>query len=120
MGLGIREIPRLVLYVDPMRLCGRPGCNEPATATFTFNSGQRCVWIDHVGRTNASAGHLCHRHADSLAPPRGWELQDRRQLARVLEHPGDAAAAAPAPVDDGILDAETPLLARAFRGARAS
>jgi hypothetical protein len=108
-----------------MRLCGRPGCNEPATATFTFNSGQRCVWVDHVGRTDATAGHLCHRHADALAPPRGWEVQDRRQLARVLEHPGEAtpAPAADAPVDpagDGMLDARTPLLARAFRSARAS
>lgn len=103
-----------------MRLCGRPGCNEPATATFTFNSGQRCVWIDHVGRTNASAGHLCHRHADGLAPPRGWELQDRRSLARVLEHPGETPVPAAATVDDGILDAQTPLLARAFRSARAS
>ena len=78
------------------------------------------MWIDHVGRTNASAGHLCHRHADSLAPPRGWELQDRRSLARVLGHPADATPPPPTPVNDGILDAETPLLARAFRGARAS
>jgi len=96
------------------------------TATFTFNSGQRCVWVDHVGRTDATAGHLCHRHADALAPPRGWELQDRRQLARVLEHPADPTPPAPPadpaadPAAGGMLDARTPLLARAFRSARAS
>ncbi len=106
-----------------MKLCGRPGCNEPATATFTFNSGRRCVWVDHVGRTDAAAGHLCHRHADTLAPPRGWELHDRRQLARVLEHPVEPAASANEPiesVEEALLNANTPLLARAFRAARAS
>ena len=93
-----------------MRLCGRPGCNEPATATFTFNSQHQSVWLDHLGQTNASAGHLCQRHADALAPPRGWELHDRRDLARVIEHPAEPEKA----VDEE----RTPLLARAFRGAR--
>ncbi|MBA2325197.1 MAG: DUF3499 family protein [Actinobacteria bacterium] len=93
-----------------MRRCGRPGCNEPATATFTFSSRHQSVWLDHLGQTNASAGHLCQRHADALAPPRGWELHDRRDLARVIEH-----AAEPEPEID---ESRTPLLARAFRGAR--
>ncbi len=93
-----------------MRLCGRQGCNEPATATFTFNSRHRSVWLYHFGQNNASAGHLCARHADALAPPRGWELHDRRDLAQVIEHPGE-----PEPALD---EQRTPLLARAFRGAR--
>ena len=94
-----------------MRLCGRPGCDEPATATFTFNSRQQTVWLDHLEESPASAGHLCQQHADRLSPPRGWELQDRRDLARVIDHPGEE--------DDLELDeARTPLLARAFRASR--
>jgi len=99
-----------------MRLCGRPGCNEPATASFTFNSDARAVWLDHVGRLHATAGYICHRHADAFMPPRGWELHDRRDLARVLDHRNDPAP--PEPALDPVLDAQTPLLARAFRGAR--
>jgi hypothetical protein len=93
-----------------VRLCGRPGCDEPATATFTFNSKLQAVWLDHFGETPASAGHLCRRHADMLTPPRGWELHDRRDLARVIDHPGESEL----PVDES----RTPMLARAFRGAR--
>lgn len=105
-----------------MRLCGRPGCSEPATASFTFSSDARAVWLDHVGRINATAGYICHRHADAFLPPRGWELHDRRDFARVVEHRGEPPApeaeAAPDPTLDPALDAQTPLLARAFRGAR--
>lgn len=104
-----------------MKRCGRPGCNEPATASFTFNSRARAVWLDHVGRLHASAGHLCHRHADALAPPRGWEIHDRRDLAGVLEHAGgqeDSSSATEPASPEAALEARTPLLARAFRGAQ--
>jgi hypothetical protein len=90
----------------------------------TFNSRQRMVWLDHLGRSPAAAGHLCLRHADALVAPRGWTLEDRRVVAPVV---GDAAAPARAdhpPAGEGgapdLLDAQTPLLARAFRAARAS
>jgi len=99
-----------------MKLCGRPGCNEPATASFTFSSDARAVWLDHIGRLHATAGYVCHRHADSFMPPRGWELHDRRDLARVLDHRSEPEPQDPAL--DPVLDAQTPLLARAFRGAR--
>jgi hypothetical protein len=100
------------------RLCGRPGCGEPATASFTFNSGARAVWLDHIGRIDATAGYICHRHADTFLPPRGWELHDRRDFARVLDHRGEQQKPRPEPEADPVLDAQTPLLARAFRGAR--
>jgi hypothetical protein len=93
-----------------MRLCGRPGCSERATATFTFSSKHQMVWLDHVGQTNASAGHLCQHHADGLTPPRGWELVDRRDLARVIDHLVEA--------ETQVDESRTPMLARAFRGAR--
>jgi hypothetical protein len=94
------------------------------------------------------AGVLCARHADALTPPRGWHLQDRRvrtprlwddrpmapkppreprvAVARLEteeeappplpfdEAPPDACPAAVTP----LLDARTPLLARAFAGVR--
>jgi hypothetical protein len=86
-----------------MRLCGRPGCNAEAAATFTFSSAQGVVWLDRLGSAPAAAGRLCAPHADALVAPRGWQLHDRR-----APHPAD------------LLDARSPLLARAFRGARAS
>jgi hypothetical protein len=108
-----------------MRLCGRPGCKEPATASVTFNSDARSVWLDHVGRLHATAGYLCHRHATSLSAPVGWTLHDRRDVAHVLERRGESPAAEQAQTEpspelevEAALDAQTPLLARAFRGAR--
>jgi len=73
----------------------------------------------------ARAGELCHRHARSLTPPRGWSIEDRRPPAK---------AAPPQPVANGdrdgdrarfeseaelrtLLDAHSPLLARAFRSS---
>jgi hypothetical protein len=36
------------------------------------------VWLDALSDGTARAGDLCTRHADSLAPPNGWERVDRR------------------------------------------
>lgn len=58
--------------------CARPGCHRSATARFGFDSAARIVWIDAVSDAGNAAGDLCTRHADRLAPPRGWELRDLR------------------------------------------
>jgi hypothetical protein len=172
------------------RLCGRPGCSGPATATFTFDATRCVVWLNPLSDGTARAGDLCTRHADALAPPQGWERVDRRAPRPVevqaapkpttpaapsantagdsdsaepddllparrrrrskrwsevptLFEPDEAAASADAPpraepapeplhpsepawlpryaadIDlDGVLDADTPLLARAFRNVR--
>lgn len=60
------------------RLCGRPGCSAPATVTFTFDATARIVWLDDIVESTARAGDLCTRHAESMAPPRGWVRDDRR------------------------------------------
>src|SRR5262249_43832328 len=60
------------------RQCARSGCSAPATATFTFDSGTRTVWLDVPSLGAARAGELCDRHAGALTPPRGWHLDDRR------------------------------------------
>ena len=98
------------------RQCARFGCSAPAVATFTFDSGARTVWLDIPAVGAARAGELCDRHARVLTPPRGWQLEDRRA------EPEPAAGPAPKPVAldrelHDLLDARTPLLARAFRSS---
>jgi hypothetical protein len=61
------------------RLCARPGCGAPATATLRFQSTQRQAWLVELDE-NASRtqGDLCPRHAAALVLPRGWVLHDER------------------------------------------
>ena len=64
--------------------CSRTQCGVPAAARVTFDALSCFVWIDpfddggplDVGARGA--GVLCTRHADTLVPPRGWAVQDRR------------------------------------------
>ena len=98
------------------RQCARFGCSAPAVATFTFDSGARMVWLDIPTVGAARAGELCDRHARGLKPPKGWQLEDRR----VEPDPASAPAAKPVALDAellDLLDARTPLLARAFRSS---
>ena len=60
------------------RHCGRPGCNAVATATFSFDATRCLVWINSIEDGMPRAGDLCARHADGMAPPKGWERVDRR------------------------------------------
>ncbi len=78
------------------RLCGRPGCSGPATATFTFDATRCVVWLNPLSDGTARAGDLCTRHADALAPPQGWERVDRRapDLAATPATPATATRSA--------------------------
>jgi len=102
------------------RQCARFGCSAPAVATFTFDSGVRTVWLDVPTVGAARAGELCDRHARVLRPPRGWQLEDRRAEP---DPPAPAPASAgqkPGALDEelhALLDARSPLLARAFRSS---
>ena len=40
------------------------------------------VWLDAMSDGAPRAGDLCTRHADAMAPPKGWDRIDRRVLAR--------------------------------------
>jgi hypothetical protein len=90
------------------RLCARSGCSAPATATFTFDTRDLTVWLDVPAEGGARAGELCERHVRALTPPQGWHLEDRRgardRAAEQLE---------------AVLDAHSPMLARAFQNAGA-
>ncbi len=123
------------------RRCARFGCNATATATFTFDSRAQIVFLDTPADGGARAGELCGRHAAALQPPRGWQLEDRRSGAAPIATTFAPAPAAPAPGAaatpaaarpqlaafasglgpdselDGMLDAQSPLLARAFRSS---
>ena len=60
------------------RHCGRPGCSALATVTFSFDAAQCVVWLNPISDGAPRAGDLCTRHADAMAPPKGWERIDRR------------------------------------------
>jgi hypothetical protein len=154
--------------------CSRVGCSGHAVASFCFDGRAALVWLDPLDpERGVGAGVLCVRHADTLTPPRGWHLQDRRTRTprlwvdrpgstststRIVKEPvvaapatnGDAIAAraaappadplpftteatvttadaeprfpaAPEPANvDDLLDARSPLLARAFAAAGSS
>ena len=60
------------------RHCGRPGCSALATVTFSFDAAQCVVWLNPISDGAPRAGDLCTRHADAMAPPKGWDRIDRR------------------------------------------
>lgn len=111
--------------------------------SFGFDADRLLVWIS-VRRPLADpmqSGSLCRRHADAMVVPQGWTLDDRREpnaprqlaledqvrtVADVAGPVSDPDRTAPIPWSpvfdeaddlDGTLSADTPLLARAFRGA---
>jgi hypothetical protein len=120
-------------------VCARQFCSAPAIARLDFDGEARVAWIDDLGGDKpAAACCLCRRHADSLTPPRNWEMRDLRSQsagtvvtipAEPLPAPVPVPAAAEmspawsprlfASVDAGaVLDVTSPLLSRAFRGVR--
>jgi Protein of unknown function (DUF3499) len=84
------------------RLCDRPGCAAPAVVTFTFEPAALTVWVADLLEDPTGPGHdLCETHGGRLSAPRGWTLADQRTVRPVV----------PA------LDAQSPMLSRAFRSA---
>jgi hypothetical protein len=68
-----------------MRTCARPGCNEAAGATLSYDYAARTVWLDHRALEDHPMSHdLCAAHADRLRVPVGWSLQDRRGTLPLL------------------------------------
>ncbi len=61
------------------RLCGRPACPAPASATLSFSYATRTLWLDDLGEPQPQVIDLCRDHADRLRPPVGWEGLDRRR-----------------------------------------
>jgi hypothetical protein len=109
------------------RQCAWFGCSAIASATYTFDSSTCTVWLDTPFEGGARAGDLCDRHARSLRPPRGWQVEDRRAGGVEDRHNAsveEPTPAVPAPDPETelrkMLDAHSPLLSRAFRSSGAS
>jgi hypothetical protein len=75
MALGYGEA------MERARLCSRPGCAQPATATLVFQYAIRTLWLEDLGEANPHTIDMCTMHADRLNPPRGWTGEDRRRSA---------------------------------------
>ncbi len=65
---------------DMTRSCARPGCGDPATATFGYDYAERTVFLDPLAEEAHPASYdVCRRHADTLKVPNGWQLIDQRR-----------------------------------------
>lgn len=111
--------------------CSRAWCDDDGVVRVDFDGGARRVWIDDADRGRmAPALILCRRHAAALTPPLHWELHDlrrasgephpagRRGADRLVGTASGSTGWRPrfdrADDLDGVLDARSPLLARAF------
>jgi hypothetical protein len=90
------------------RICSRPGCSLPASATLTFAYEPRSARIVSLtDQAEPEAYDLCGDHADRTKPPYGWSLADERPDEPLL--PGER------PRDLGS-DRTVAVLAAALRG----
>lgn len=68
-----------------MRQCNRSACSEPAAATLGYDYATRTAWlVDAISEPHPATYDLCHRHADGLTIPMGWELHDQRRIVTPL------------------------------------
>lgn len=66
---------------DMRRRCARPDCAEAASVTLSYDYGSATVWIEPLTADDHPMTHdLCERHGARTAPPRGWDLVDRRRM----------------------------------------
>lgn len=80
------------------RLCGRPGCSEPASVAYGMRAEDLVFWLDVLPEsTDAIGGVLCRRHANSMVVPRGWTLDDLRDPDLHLFRPPERAEPAVRP-----------------------
>ncbi|MDI6023778.1 DUF3499 family protein [Leucobacter sp. UT-8R-CII-1-4] len=57
------------------RLCARVGCAQVARYTLTADYTDRMMAVGPLSpERTPPALDLCERHAESLAPPEGWQL----------------------------------------------
>jgi hypothetical protein len=71
------------------RLCELPSCSRLADVAYGFDAPKRLVWFDQYDDSvsHTAAGRLCRRHAESLIPPRGWVVENRRAVDGTLFEP---------------------------------
>ncbi|MFQ5966376.1 MAG: DUF3499 family protein [Acidimicrobiia bacterium] len=61
-------------------------CGAAALAVMSYSYPARAVWLDDLaGSVEPGSDYaLCGAHADSLSPPMGWTLADRRTSVRLF------------------------------------
>ena len=64
-----------------MAYCSKPNCRNPASVVLAYSYGDRLVLLEDCpdGRLPPQTYALCPVCADGLQPPKGWDLQDRRE-----------------------------------------
>lgn len=61
------------------RLCSRPTCSNPSSATMSYDYAGHTVWLDDLAaELDPNSYDLCPQHADRLSVPQGWTSTDRR------------------------------------------
>lgn len=61
------------------RKCARPTCNAAAVATLSYSYAESTVWIVDLSDESHPMTHdLCHRHANAVQAPQGWQVEDLR------------------------------------------
>nr|WP_218881863.1 DUF3499 domain-containing protein [Nesterenkonia xinjiangensis] len=94
--------------VDSSRRCTRSGCGRPAVATLTYSYQDSTVVVGPMSVYSEPHSYdLCAHHADTVNPPRGWEVMrldypsapaepqdDLLALADAVRHGEDADRAA--------------------------
>jgi hypothetical protein len=73
--------------------CERPGCSALAEVLYGFDPGRLLVWLEQgVVPEGLQSNALCRRHADALAVPKGWSIDDRREsVPRLFSAPKSAS-----------------------------
>ncbi len=84
-GTGNWPAPDISTQIDRPRLanrqCSRTGCSDAAAVTLSYHYGKSQVWIDQLSPEREPHMYdMCAYHAAGLSVPRGWHLDDRRQL----------------------------------------
>ncbi|OSM42183.1 DUF3499 domain-containing protein [Nesterenkonia sp. PF2B19] len=93
--------------MDSSRRCTRSGCERPAVATLTYSYQDSTIVVGPMSvYSEPHTYDLCSHHADTVNPPRGWEVvrldypstpaepqDDLLALADAVRHRDDDAGA---------------------------
>ena len=85
-----------------MRRCTRNSCEQQAVATLTYSYQDSTVVVGPISvYSEPHTYDLCAQHADSLVPPRGWEVLHLDRENRSAPQGDDMLALADAVRGDG-------------------
>jgi hypothetical protein len=77
------------------RSCARPECSSRANATLSYDYADSSVILGPLADEAHPMSHdLCAVHANSMSVPRGWRLEDRRNVTDLPMSSSEAEAEA--------------------------